>query len=261
MQLSHRWDSWSRPVSEGRIHELHLFVDQRMSMVLLFAAFITTFLITRTITRLIRAGKGPFKNNVSGGVHIHHAVPGVILLVVGGISSVASAGRPPGAEISAVLVGVGASLVLDEFALILHLQDVYWSRQGQLSVQVVALTASALGLLLLGIQPFSEFSDPSGGRVAVLVALAVHVLCLLACVAKGKYTTAVIGAFIPPVAWWGALRLARPRSKWAKRYSPKRMQRAAARDARFERRWGNWGLDLTDLVAGTPTDESAPHIR
>lgn len=232
-----------------------------MSMVLLFAAFITTFLVTRGITRLIRAGKGPFRDNVAGGVHIHHAVPGIILLVIGGITSVASSGRRPGAEISAVLIGVGASLVLDEFALILHLQDVYWSKQGQLSVQVVALTASVIGLLMVGIQPFQDDSTPGAGHLAVLIALGLHVLCLLICVAKGKYTSAVIGAFILPVAWWGAVRLAKPKSKWARRYSPEKMQRAVGRDAGFEKHWGNWGLDLEDLVAGTPTDESAPHIR
>ena len=256
----HRWSGWSRPLSEGRIHEVHLFVDQRMSLLLLFAAFVTTFVITRGITRMIRAGKGPFRNNVSGGVHIHHAVPGVFLLVIGGITSVASSGRPPGAEISAVLIGVGASLVLDEFALILHLQDVYWSKQGQLSVQVVALTASVLGFLLVGIQPFQNDTTPGAGRLVVLMALGVHALCLLACVAKGKYSGAVIGAFIPPVAWWGALRLARPRSKWAKRYSPEKLQRAVARDRTFEKRWGNWGLDLSDLVAGTPTEDQTPRV-
>lgn len=182
------------------------------------------------------------------------------MLVIGGITSVASSGRPPGAEISAVLIGVGASLVLDEFALILHLQDVYWSKQGQLSVQVVALTASVLGFLLVGIQPFQNDTTPGAGRLVVLMALGVHALCLLACVAKGKYSGAVIGAFIPPVAWWGALRLARPRSKWAKRYSPEKLQRAVARDRTFEKRWGNWGLDLSDLVAGTPTEDQTPRV-
>lgn len=260
MQGFHRWSAWGRPLSEGRIHEVHLFVDQRMALLLLFSSFITTFLVTRGITRLIRAGKGPFRNNVSGGVHIHHAVPGVILLVIGGISSVAAAGRPPGGEISAVLIGIGASLVLDEFALILHLQDVYWSKQGQLSVQVVALTASVLGFLLVGIQPFQDDTTPGAGHLAVLIALGIHATCLLVCVAKGKYTSAVIGAFILPVAWWGALRLARPRSQWAKRYSPEKLKRAVARDARFEKRWGNWGLDLSDLVAGTPTEDHASRV-
>lgn len=253
---SHHGGGWSRPFTEGRIEEIHEYVDQRMSLLLLFAAFITTFLITRGITRMIRAGKGPFRNNVSDGVHIHHAVPGIILLVIGGISSVASSGRRPGAEISAVLIGIGASLVLDEFALILHLQDVYWSKQGQLSVQVVALTASVLGLLLIGVEPFQVAERPGAQHIPFLIAIVVHVLCLLVCVAKGKYTSAVIGAFFLPVAWWGAIRLARPRSKWAKRYSPEKLKRAEARDASFEKRWGNWGLDLEDLVAGTPTDTS-----
>jgi hypothetical protein len=76
---------------------------------------------------MIRAGRGPFRDNVSGGVHIHHAVPGIISTIVGAFTSVAVDGASPGAEISAVMIGIGASLVLDEFAMILHLQDVYWS--------------------------------------------------------------------------------------------------------------------------------------
>lgn len=250
---------WAHPFAEPRIHHLHQLIDQRMALILLFLAFITTFLATRGITRLIRAGKGPFRNNVQGGVHIHHAVPGIILLVSGGIVSVASAGRSPGAGFSAVLIGIGASLVLDEFALILHLQDVYWAREGQLSVQVVALTAAAVGLLVLGVQPF-QWGFPSASHAVFLIGFAVHVLSVLICVAKGKFSTAVIGAFLPPVAWWGALRMARPRSRWAKRYSPDRLKRSVARDTAFEKRWGTWGLDLEDLVAGTPTGEQAPRV-
>ena len=53
--------------------------DGRLPLFLLFLAFVVTFVITRAITRLIRAGKGPFRDNVSGGLHIHHAVPGIIL--------------------------------------------------------------------------------------------------------------------------------------------------------------------------------------
>ena len=97
-----------------------------LPLALLFVAFLLTFVITRVITRLIRAGRGPFRNNVSGGVHIHHAVPGIILLIIGAITSVAADGTAPAGEIAAVLIGIGASLVLDEFAMILHMQDVYW---------------------------------------------------------------------------------------------------------------------------------------
>lgn len=249
--------SWSHRLGEPRIHHLHEIIDQRMSLILLFVAFITTFLTTRTITRLIRAGKGPFRNNVQGGVHIHHAVPGIVLLVVGGISSVASAGRSPGAGVSAVLIGIGASLVLDEFALILHLQDVYWSREGQLSVQVVGLAAAAMGLLVLGIQPFT-FENPSPTHAVFVMGFVVHIFCLLVCIAKGKYSRAVLGAFLPPVAWWGAVRLAQPRSRWARRYSPEKLARSTKRYQEFSKRWGGWGLGLEDLVAGAPTAAKAP---
>lgn len=104
--------------------------EPKVPLAVLFVAFLVTFLITRTITRLIRAGKGPFRNNIEGGVHIHHAVPGLILLLIGAVTSVAVAGHAPGSLIAAVLIGVGASLVLDEFALILHLTDVYWTKEG-----------------------------------------------------------------------------------------------------------------------------------
>src|SRR6201990_1302959 len=89
-----------------------------------FAAFVITFLATRTITRMIRAGRGPFHDNVSGsGVHIHHAVPGIVVLTAGAFIAVAtSATGSAWAIVAALLVGVGTSLVLDEFALILHLQ-------------------------------------------------------------------------------------------------------------------------------------------
>ena len=59
----------------------------KLPLMLCFLAFVTTFIVTRTITRLIRAGKGPFKDQVtSGGTHIHHAVPGIILLGVGAVT-------------------------------------------------------------------------------------------------------------------------------------------------------------------------------
>ncbi|MXP21812.1 hypothetical protein GIY30_10670 [Gordonia sp. HNM0687] len=228
-----------------------------LPLFLLFLAFSVTFLVTRAITRLIRAGRGPFRNNVRGGVHIHHAVPGLILTVVGAFGSVAADGASPGAEISAVAIGIGTSLVLDEFALILHLEDVYWAREGQLSVQVVCLTVAGLGMAVLGINPLREADTADSVRVGPMVLsipLLLHIVCLLACVAKGKYSTAAIGAFIPPVAWVGAIRLARPRSRWAqRRYSPEKTARAGRRAEHFDSRYGAWGLNVEDLVAGRPT--------
>ena len=65
----------------------------RLPLFLCFLAFVLTFLVTRVITRTIRSGRGPFGDNVSpSGLHIHHAVPGVIILVVGAFLAVGAAG-------------------------------------------------------------------------------------------------------------------------------------------------------------------------
>jgi adenosylcobinamide-GDP ribazoletransferase len=90
----------------------------KLPLLLALSAFVLTFLITRVVTRLIRAGKGPFGNVEAGGVHIHHVVPGIILTLVGGFGAVASSRHGVGAAICAVIFGMGAGLVLDEFALI-----------------------------------------------------------------------------------------------------------------------------------------------
>ena len=94
----------------------------------MFIAFVTTFLATRGITRLIRAGKGPFRNLSSGGpsapldARDDPAGHGGILR---GRRQRAGTDQLSGAA----FVGIGASLVLDEFAMIFHLQDVYWSQE------------------------------------------------------------------------------------------------------------------------------------
>lgn len=232
-----------------------LWSPERLPLTLLFVSFIATFVVTRTITRLIRAGKGPFHDNIASGIHVHHSIPGIILTVVGAFSSVAAHGTAPMAAISAVMIGVGTSLVLDEFALLLHLQDVYWAREGQLSVQVVMLTSAALGLLALGIDPLESDGMKRFGHAGLLVSIALQLLCLLVCIRKGKYATAVVGAFLLPVAWIGAIRLARPGSRWArKQYDAGKLTRAKARANGFDARWGRRGLALGDLVAGKPTD-------
>src|ERR1700760_2951796 len=121
---------------------------------LCLVAFVVTFATTRTITRLIRDDRGPFRNNVRGGVHIHHAVPGLILLIIGALTAVGGPDQLGWQSFAGITVGIGMSLVLDEFALILHLQDVYWSGEGQLSVEAVSLAAACLGLTLVGFTPF-----------------------------------------------------------------------------------------------------------
>jgi hypothetical protein len=231
----------------------------KLPLMLCFLAFVVTFATTRTITRLIRDGRGPFRNQVTaGGTHIHHAVPGLILLMVGAFTAI---GGPAGSlgwlSFAGVTVGIGTSLVLDEFALILHLQDVYWSGEGQLSVEAVSLTAACLGLALVGFSPFgvenADSIEVSLRLTATAVVSADGVLAVI-CVLKGKYRSALFGLFLPPVGLVSALRLARPTSIWARhRYHGSRLERAARRAAAFDRRWAPAQTGWEDFLGGKPS--------
>jgi hypothetical protein len=210
----------------------------RLPLLLCFLAYMITFVVTRIITRSIRAGRGPFGDRVtSSGVHIHHAVPGVVVLIAGAFLAVGAHGQTGWAEVAGVLVGVGTSLVLDEFALILRLDDVYWSEEGRVSVQAVSLALAFLGFTLIGLNPLQI--DGSAGAAAVfsaIITIAIHVVMVLTVVAKGKYRTAFVGIFVPFVAICSAFRLARPESRWARRhYHEHQLERARARAARYDR--------------------------
>ena len=230
----------------------------KLPLGLCFLAFVVTFASTRTITRLIRDGRGPFRNQVTAsGTHIHHAVPGLILLIIGALTAVGGPGSLGWLCFAGVCVGIGMSLVLDEFALILHLQDVYWNGEGQLSVEAVTLTAACLGLMLVGFSPFG-IRGASGIersiRLSASALLVIDGVFSVVCALKGKYRCALFGLFLPPVAWTGAVRLARPASIWARhRYHGERMERATARAAAFDRRWKPVQTDWEDFVGGRPS--------
>lgn len=227
----------------------------RLPLFLCFAAFLVTFVTTRVITRMIRADRGPFKNNVSAsGLHVHHAVPGVILLVIGALTAVATDTDTRWATVAALFVGVGTSLVLDEFALILHLEDVYWAEEGRISVEMVSLAVASMGLVLVGFTPFDLSQEDSAALSAIFGAFALHLVLIVACVSKGKYKMAFFGVFFTVLALIGALRLARPGSRWARRrYGPNKLARATARAAQFDARVGPALEWVSDFVAGTPT--------
>lgn len=230
--------------------------DGRLPLLLCFASFIVTFVTTRVITRMIRADRGPFKDHVtSSGTHIHHSVPGIILLITGAYIGVGAQADAGWAVVAALLVGVGSSLVLDEFALILHLQDVYWSNEGRISVEVVSLAVGALGLAVVGVDPFGTADElGSSTALATAMSLAVNVPAIVVCVDKGKFKLALFGAFIPLICIVGAVRLARPGSRWAKRhYDATKLRRATDRAARYDARFGPAADWVLDFVAGRPS--------
>ena len=230
----------------------------KLPLMLCFLAFVVTFVLTRMITRMIRDGRGPFRNQVTAsGTHIHHSVPGIILLIIGSFTAIGGPDSLGWHSFAAITVGTGTSLVLDEFALILHLQDVYWSGEGQLSVEAVSLTAACLGLALAGFSPFGVRDVDNIELTLRLTAtglLTADGVLAFICVLKGKYRTALFGLFLPPVGVIGALRLARPSSIWARvRYRGKRLDRATRRAADFDRRWAPLQTSWVDLVGGKPS--------
>jgi hypothetical protein len=110
----------------------------------LFTSFVTTFIAVRTVTTLLhdRRSVGPFRNVIVGQRHIHHYVPGILLTFLSGSAAIAT--RREGLESwLAIPFGAGMGLTLDEAALLLELDDVYWSEEGIVSVQI-ALAAIAM---------------------------------------------------------------------------------------------------------------------
>jgi hypothetical protein len=217
-------------------------------------AYLATFLATRFVTHAIRAGRGPFRDASVGGVHLHHEVYGIFLLLVSGAAEFAY--RPAGAWAGflAVLFGAGAALTLDEFALWLHLEDVYWSREGRSSVDAVLVALVVGVLLLIGANPFD--ADEARGEGVVALTVLINVCFALVTIMKGRVLLGVIGVFVPLLALVAALRLARPGSPWSRRwYDEAQQARSRKRFPPGQRhRWDG----LVDLFATVPPRRPAP---
>lgn len=221
---------------------------------LLLAAFLLSFLFIRTSTRLIRAKVSWWPGNVEtkSGLHIHHMVWGILLLLVSGFLAFALQPASPGYEILAVLFGIGAGLTLDEFALWVHLEDVYWTDEGRQSVDAVIVAALIGGLVLAGLAPFDTGDGSSITAIGSIVAI--NLAFVVLAVLKGRRLLAVAGAFVPLVAIVAAVRLADPDSPWARWRYPeggRKRERAQARAKRLAARQSH----VLDLIGGAPTKE------
>jgi hypothetical protein len=254
--------------------QLDFVTHDRLPLLCCLLAFILTFFVTRTIVRYIRShpgGDAPRKwwqpRNISmggGGIHLHHVVIGVVLVMVSGVTMVTLAVNGGVAEftVAAVFFGIGAALVLDEFALILHLEDVYWAEDGRTSVDAVFAAVAVAGLLVLGFNPLSFFDigiwRDDTSMVSRLSVIAIAVLTLLLAVVvllKGKVWTGLVGMFITPLLVVGAIRLSRPHAPWARwRYTsrPRKMHWALERERRLRRPVVQAKLWLQHVVAGEP---------
>ena len=119
----------------------------------LLTSFAGTFIAVRTITYLLRRRRsfGPFRNVVVGRRHIHHFIPGIVIAFGAGAAAILSRNEDLEPWL-ALPFGVGMGLTLDESALLLELEDVYWSREGLVSVQITLAVLALLGALALGLR-------------------------------------------------------------------------------------------------------------
>ncbi len=240
----------------------------RAAILWMLVAFVLTFLITRTITRRIQAkskeptedagGRSLIGDITIGGVHIHHQVWGILLVLVSALLEFAYRPDRPFVEILGILFGIGAALALDEFALWVYMDDVYWKTEGRTSIDAVIVAATICLLLLVGLSPFDAVDGVEAGDWAGYLTLFATVLIngTLAVISflKGKLFLGFVAIFIPLVGLFGAVRLARPGSFWARRrYAahPARMERARERSARHDRRMDGFRRLIGGDFSGT----------
>jgi lysyl-tRNA synthetase class 2 len=118
-------------------------LETRLGLLLL-AAFLITFLVTRFWVRMQRGGPEWWPRSLNaGGTHVHHLVPGIFLVLIAGFLGIVTNARSPWVELIAIAFGSGAALTLDEYALWLHLEDVYWKEEGRRSVDVISTAMTA----------------------------------------------------------------------------------------------------------------------
>jgi hypothetical protein len=114
----------------------------------LLGGFLGSFALVRLSTFAIRDGRGPFRNVQIGGRHIHHFVPGILLAFASGTAALLSDDDEVEQSL-AIPMGAGIGLTFDEAALLLDLRDVYWSREGLLSVQLSLGATAILSIAIL----------------------------------------------------------------------------------------------------------------
>src|SRR6185503_7901301 len=238
----------------------NLVDNEEQGLFWVLCGFIGSFAFIRMSTRLMRSPKVPWwpGSIVSDScVHLHHLVFGIVTMMVAGAGGFAAFGNSPWTEICAFAFGIGAGLTIDEFALWVYLDDVYWAEEGRSSIDATVIAAALMLLALLGFTPFT-IEDGSVGSIlgAVLSALIVFLLVAV-CFAKGRILHGCIGFFVFPVALYGACRLGKPSSAWARRrYGERRPKKQARSEERFppDRRTERFKNAFRDIVGGKPSE-------
>jgi hypothetical protein len=227
---------------------------------LVLAGFVLSFAFIRMSTRLMRSPRvswWPGSVVSDSGVHLHHLVFGIVTMMIAGTLGFAALGNSPYVEICAFAFGVGAGLTIDEFALWVYLDDVYWAEEGRSSIDATVIAAAGMFLILIGSTPFSfDTSSPAQIVGSVLGALLVFLMVAI-CFAKQRLMHGAIGFFILPIAIYGAARLGKPGSAWARRrYGERNPAKKRRAEERFppDRRTERFKNAFRDIVGGKPSE-------
>jgi hypothetical protein len=239
----------------GRIYDNVVADHGRQRAFICLAAFLIAFFLIRTSARMTRRFTWwPGGVKTGSGVHLHHLVWGICIMLASGFLGVSLDFDNPWGGILAAVFGVGAGLTMDEFALWTRLQDVYWSEEGRSSLEAIAVVTVFGGLVVVGVQPFT-LDDP-GSALTVSAAIAVTIGVAVIAFLKRRILLGAVGLFILPVGVVGAIRLAHPSSPWARWFYGGDSPRLSRARERYDdpRRWTKRARRrLEDAVGGRPS--------
>ena len=227
---------------------------------LVLVGFVGSFAFIRMSTRIIRSESvswWPGNIESESGLHLHHLVFGIVTMIAAGSLAFVADGRSPYTEICALGFGIGVGLTIDEFALWVHLEDVYWEREGRSSVDATVIVGSMMLLIVLGVSPVAFDSSSTEALISSIVLALVVFFCVGVCVAKGRILHAVTGIFVGPIAIYGASRIGKPDSPFARyRYGERRPKRQVKAAGRFppDRRTERFKEAFRDMVGGKPSE-------
>lgn len=244
-----------------------LVKHEQQGLFMVLAGFILSFAFIRMSTRLMRSPKVPWwpGSIVSdSGVHLHHLVFGIVTMMIAGSLGFLAHGNSPYAEICAFLFGIGVGLTIDEFALWVYLDDVYWAEEGRSSIDATVIAAAGMGLLLLGFSPLTIESGSAEAVIASVLSAVLLFAMVAVCFAKQRVMHGTIGFFIFPIALYGACRLGKPGSPWARRrYGERRPEKQRRAELRFppDRRTERVKNAFRDIVGGKPSEGVAAARR
>lgn len=238
----------------------NLVEHDEQGIFLVLAGFVLSFAFIRMSTRLMRSPRvtwWPGSIVSDGGVHLHHLVFGIVTMMIAGTLGFAALGHSPYIEICAFAFGVGAGLTIDEFALWVYLDDVYWAEEGRSSIDATVIAAAGMVLILLGFSPFNfDTSSPVQIVVSIFGALLVFLMVAI-CFAKQRIMHGTVGFFIFPVAIYGAARIGKPGSPWGRRrYGERNPDKQTKAEERFppDRRTERFKNAFRDIVGGKPSE-------